>query len=324
MHLKESHDHQHGLFNHHHDHSHDGDHSSKGQTFKRALIAGIVINMIYVCAEFLAGIVFDSVGLLSDAGHNLSDVASLILSLAAVIIAGRSISKGYTYGYGKSTILASLLNSIILLGTVAFIVYESIEKFSNPRPVTGSVIAWVAALGILVNAATAFLFFSGKDKDLNIKGAWLHMIADALVSSGVVLSGIVISLTGWSVIDPVIGLMIAGVILASTWELLRESFRLTLDGVPQNFDIDKITEMMKSVSGVVEVHHLHLWALSTSETAMTAHLVVSELCSVDEITRIKDQVKSLLKEEGITHATLETEPDNQVCESREHTVSDAD
>lgn len=276
---------------HHHQHdSHGARHSCMGMNFKKALIAGIVINLIYVGAEFISGMVFDSVGLISDAGHNLSDVVSLILSLASVIVASRSVTSGFTYGYGKSTILVSLVNSILLLFTVVFIVYESIDKFANPRPVAGSIIAWVAALGILVNALTAFLFFSGKDKDINIKGAWLHMIADALVSLGVVISGMVISWTGWSMIDPIMGLIIAGVILASTWGLLCESFRLTLDGVPSGFDTNKILIKMKSVSGVKDVHHLHLWALSTTEVALTAHLVLPCDSSAEEIDKIKNCV----------------------------------
>lgn len=212
---------------------HDHHHHLPVDHLNRAFVLGIVLNLVFVCVEFGAGLWFDSVALISDAGHNLSDVVSLVLSLIAFRLARVKPTASYTYGYRKSTVLVSLLNACILLVAVGVILVESVRKLYDPQPVDGDSIAWVAGIGIVINAFTAWLFIRDKEKDLNVKGAYLHMAADTLVSVGVLVSGIVIRLTGWYAIDPVVGIAIALVILFSTSKLLHDSLRLSLDGVPR-------------------------------------------------------------------------------------------
>lgn len=298
-----------------HVHSHHSDaahshHVHEVNSLNKAFIWGIALNLSFVIAEFLAGYFYHSIGLMSDAGHNLSDVATLLLSLLAFRLANFKSNKRYTYGYKKSTVLISLLNAVILLFAVGFIVVESIKKLSNPQPMEGSVIAWVAGIGVLVNAGTAMLFIKQKDKDLNVKGAYLHMAADALVSIGVVVSGIVISWTGWYIIDPIIGLLVAVIILFSTWNLLHDSIRLSLDGVPPQIDVEEITQLIQSIPGVVSTHHLHLWAISTTENALTTHVVVNDF---NQNPEIKQAIRHILAEQGIPHVTLEFELKNEDC-----------
>lgn len=283
---------------HHHDHHHEI------TSLNKAFIIGITLNLAFVVAEFAAGFWYNSLGLLSDAGHNLGDVASLVLAMLAFRLAKVHPTASYTYGYKKSTVLVSLLNAVILLVAVGIIIAESITKLFHPRPVEGDAIAWVAGIGVVINAVTAWLFMKDKDKDLNVKGAYLHMAADALVSVGVVISGIVIAHTGWYIIDPVIGLIIALVIIYSTWGLLRDSLRLSLDGVPAGTDIEKVEKAMHAVEGVQGVHHLHIWAISTTETALTAHVSIDDLSDME---RIKQEIKHELQHVGIYHATLEFE-----------------
>lgn len=289
----------------HHDHHHH-----QISSLNRAFIIGIVLNLGFVLAEFGAGFWFNSLGLLSDAGHNLSDVASLILAMLAFRLAKVHPTSKYTYGLKKSTVLVSLLNAVILLIAVGIIIAESIEKFLHPQPVEGGAIAWVAGIGVLINGFTAWLFLKDKDKDLNVKGAYLHMAADALVSVGVVVSGIIIIYTGWYIIDPIIGIVIALVIVYSTWGLLRDSLRLSLDGVPAGTDLSQIEEAMTSVEGVESIHHLHVWAISTTETALTAHIVLSDLSRMEEI---KEEIKHRLVHAGVQHATLEFELPTAPC-----------
>lgn len=292
---------------HHADHSHS---HHAITSLNKAFIIGITLNLVFVAAEFGVGFWYHSLGLLSDAGHNLSDVASLVLAMLAFRLAKVHATPRYTYGYKKSTILVSLLNAVILLIAVGVIVAESIGKLLRPRPVDGDVIAWVAGIGVVVNAVTAWLFLREKDKDLNVKGAYLHMAADALVSVGVVISGIVINLTGWYVIDPVIGLLIAGIIVYSTWGLLRDSVRLSLDGVPAGMDIKEVKQLICSVPGVRSIHHLHVWAISTTETALTVHVVMEDVPGME---KIKCAVKRKLTEAGIRHVTLEMETPLSDC-----------
>jgi cation diffusion facilitator family transporter len=259
-----------------HEHSHQHSHTINAESLNKAFIIGIVLNLAFVVIEFAAGFWFNSLALLSDAGHNLSDVVSLVLALLAFRLAKIKANEHYTYGYKKSTILVSLLNAVILLVAVGAIVIESIHKLSNPAVVPGGAIAWVAGVGVLINAFTAFLFMKDKEKDLNVKGAYLHMAADALVSVGVLVAGIVISRTGWYIIDPIIGLIVAVVILISTWDLLHDSLRLTLDGVPASIDSQKVVEAIRVLPGVDDVHHIHIWAISTTENALTAHIVLKQ------------------------------------------------
>lgn len=295
---------------HSHADSHDHHHHHQVSSLNRAFIIGIVLNIGFVLAEFGAGFWFDSLGLLSDAGHNLSDVASLILAMLAFRLAKVSPTSKYTYGLKKSTVLVSLLNAVILLIAVGIIISESITKFIHPQPVEGGAIAWVAGIGVLINGFTAWLFLKDKDKDLNVKGAYLHMAADALVSIGVVISGILIIYTGWYIIDPIIGIVIALVIVYSTWGLLRDSLRLSLDGVPVGTNLSEIEEVMTSVSGVENIHHLHVWAISTTETALTAHVVLSDISRMEEI---KEEVKHQLSDIGVQHVTLEMELPSAAC-----------
>lgn len=297
--------HEHGHSHHHHVHNFD--------SLNKAFVLGIVLNSLFVVFEFVAGFFSNSAGLLSDAGHNLSDVASLLLALIAFRLAKRGSNKVYTYGYKKSTILISLLNAMILFVAVGIVIYESIEKFIKPEDVDGGAIAWVAAIGVAVNGLTAWLFMKDKDRDLNVKGAYLHMAADALVSVGVVISGVIIKYTGLTVVDPVIGLIIACVIIYSTWELLQSSVRLSLDGVPANVDIEALMQEVSSLNGIVDIHHLHVWAISTTENAATAHVVISDL---KDMQRIKLEIKHEMAEHGIGHATLEFEEVG--CECNEH------
>lgn len=294
-----------------HDH-HEHSHSHAITSLNKAFILGIILNLGFVAAEFVAGFMTNSMGLLSDAGHNLSDVASLVLAMLAFRLAKVQSNKKYTYGYKKSTVLVSLLNAVILLVAVGIIIAESIEKILHPEPVAGNVIIWVAGIGVVINAFTAWLFMKDKEKDLNVKGAYLHMAADALVSIGVVISGIVIVHTGWYMIDPIIGLVIAAVIIYSTWSLLHDSIRLSLDGVPVNINRDEIEKLIRSVKGVKDVHHMHIWAISTTETALTAHIVVDT--DMSRMEEIKHEIKHLLEYKEISHATLEFETPNVACE----------
>ena len=294
------------------EHSHQHSHAINAESLNKAFIIGIVLNLAFVVIEFAAGFWFDSLALLSDAGHNLSDVVSLVLALLAFRLAKVKANERYTYGYKKSTILVSLLNAVILLVAVGAIVIESIHKLSNPAVVPGGAIAWVAGVGVLINAFTAFLFMKDKEKDLNVKGAYLHMAADALVSVGVLVAGIIISRTGWYIIDPIIGLIVAVVILISTWNLLHDSLRLTLDGVPTSIDSQKVVEAIRALPGVDDVHHIHIWAISTTENALTAHIVLKQPESMQEV---KPLIRHRLEDFGIGHATLEFEVPGEHCEA---------
>lgn len=295
-----------------HEHSHQHSHAINAESLNKAFIIGIVLNLAFVVIEFAAGFWFDSLALLSDAGHNLSDVVSLVLALLAFRLAKVKANERYTYGYKKSTILVSLLNAVILLVAVGAIVIESIHKLSNPAVVPGGAIVWVAGVGVLINAFTAFLFMKDKEKDLNVKGAYLHMAADALVSVGVLVAGIVISRTGWYIIDPIIGLIVAVVILISTWNLLHDSLRLTLDGVPTSIDSQKVVEAIRALPGVDDVHHIHIWAISTTENALTAHIVLKQPEGMQEV---KHLIRHRLEDFGIGHATLEFEVPGEHCEA---------
>ena len=287
---------------HHHDHT--------VTSLNKAFIWGIALNVGFVVVEFAVGLCYGSMGLLSDAGHNLSDVASLLLAMLAFRLAQARATPKYTYGYKKSTVLISLLNSVILLIAVGVIVAESIGRMLHPEPVVGGAIAWTAGVGVAINGFTAWLFMKDKDRDLNVKGAYLHMAADALVSVGVLVSGLVISWTGWTVVDPIVGLAVAGVIVASVWSLTRDSLRLSLDGVPGGIDIAEIERKMEAVPGVRAVHHIHIWAISTTENALTAHVVLDSLSRMEEV---KHALKELLGRSEIPHATLEFESVSERC-----------
>ena len=294
---------------HHHHHNHVQEQSLNG-----IFILSIILNVVFVLVESGVGIWQNSLSLLSDAGHNLSDVFSLVLVLVAFRLAKVKSNEHYTYGYRKSTVLISLLNAVILLVAVGAIVIESIHKFSEPTDVNGIAVSWTAGVGILINGATALLLMREQKNDLNVRGAFLHMAADTLVSVGVVISGIVIAYTGWTVIDPIVSLIIAVVILISTWELLSDSLRLAVDGIPDGVELKEIKQQLTADEHVKDVHHIHVWAISTTETALTAHVVVDDLSCWPEVS---EHLKHELEEHGIAHATLEPETEECHCHNRE-------
>lgn len=303
-----------------HDHNHHHHHDLKIADVNQALILGIVLNVVFVCLEVLAGLWYNSLALLSDAGHNFSDVIALVLALVAFKLLAIAPNENYTYGYRRTTILAALINAIILLVAVGMILWESIDRWFNPVVIDGTTTAMIATVGIVINGLTAWLFVKDKDKDLNIKGAYLHMLADTLVSVGVVISGLLISFTDWYVIDTIMSWVIVATIMLSTWSLLKDSIRLSLDGVPKGIDLADIRQKILKTQQVVAVHHIHIWALSTTENAMTAHLVVDANCSFKDASRVKKDVKHLLEHENIRHATLELEQDGEKCSSVDCTI----
>ena len=273
-------------------------------------IVAVVINLLFVAAETTAGLLGHSMSLLSDAGHNLSDVFCLLLALLAFRLAQTHATKRFTYGYRKSSILISLLNAIILLVAVGGIAVESIRKIAHPAPVDGALVTWTAAAAIVVNGFTAWML-SRRQHDINTRGAFLHMLADTLVSAAVVVSGLIITHTGFSLIDPIMGLVVAAVILVSTWQLLSESLRMSVDAVPEDIDPDAIVALMKQTHGVLDIHHLHIWPISTTETALTAHVVIADSSQLDTVTHA---LKTLLAAQGIAHSTLELETPSSHCD----------
>ena len=295
----------------HHHHHH---HSAPSQSLNGIFILSIILNSLFVLIEAGVGLWQNSLSRLSDAGHNLSDVFSLLLVLIAFRLAKVQRNERFTYGYRKSTILISLLNAVILLVAVGAIVIESIHKFSEPVDVNGIAVSWTAGVGILINGATALLLMRDQKSDLNVRGAFLHMAADTMVSVGVVISGIVIHYTGWTVIDPIVSLIIAAVILISTWELLSDSLKLAVDGIPDGIDFQEIEQLLVEERHVKGTHHIHVWAISTTETALTAHVVLDDLSYWPEVT---ERLKHSLAEHGITHATLEPETPDSHCHDPE-------
>ena len=295
----------------HHHHHH---HVAPTQSLSGIFILSIILNGLFVLIEAGVGLWQDSLSLLSDAGHNLSDVFSLVLVLIAFRLAKVQQNKRFTYGYRKSTVLISLLNAVILLVAVGAIVIESIHKFSEPTEVNGIAVSWTAGVGILINGATALLLMRGQKSDLNVRGAFLHMAADTLVSIGVVISGILIYYTGWTIIDPIVSLIIAAVILVSTWELLSDSLKLAVDGVPDGVELQEIEQLFVAEEHVKGTHHIHVWAISTTETALTAHVVIDNLSYWPQIS---ERLKHRLAEHGIRHATLEVETEDCHCQNLE-------
>lgn len=283
----------------------DNTHNHGPVNYNRAFAIGVLLNFGFVIAEVIFGITADSLALLADAGHNLSDVAGLLLAWGASVLSHLRPTARRTYGYRSTTIMAALVNAVILLVAVGGIALESVQRFKNPAPAAGETIIIVAAIGVVINTVTALLFFAGRKKDLNIRGAFLHMASDAGVSVGVVLAGIGLMTTGWMWIDPLVSLVIVAIILVSTWGLLKESMNLALQAVPAGIDTEMVSDYLSRLPGVTAVHDLHIWAISTTETALTAHLVKPDPIDDDVlITRVR---RDLFENFGIDHMTLQWE-----------------
>ena len=293
--MAEHHDHEHGISGHQH----------APASFGRAFAIGIALNLAYVVGEVFYGVVAHSLALLADAGHNLGDVLSLAGAWFASILGKRRPSGRYTYGLRRSSILAALSNAIVLLVITGGIAWEGIQRLLDPQPVGGSIIMVVAAVGIAVNGFTAFLFMAGRKDDLNIKGAFLHMASDAVVALGVVIAGAVILWTGWLWLDPAISLIVSVVIVVGTWGLLRDSTSLALDAVPPGVDQTKVASFLGKLPGITNVHDLHIWGMSTTETALTAHLVRPGAVLDDDM--LHDACEELKEHFGISHATFQIE-----------------
>jgi cobalt-zinc-cadmium efflux system protein len=289
----------------HHEHSH----SHQQNNFNKAFGIGIVLNVIYILVEVFYGLLINSMALLADAGHNFSDVLGLLLAWGASYLAKTATTEKRTYGFRKSTILAAFFNAIILMIAVGAITIEAVRKLIYPEPVQGETMMIVAGIGFFINAATAFLFLRGREKDLNIKGAFIHMAADAGVSLGVVVAGFIILSTEWLWIDPAISLLIVLVITIGTWGLLKDSFQLSMDAVPKGIDLKEVGSYLKSINGVQEVHDLHIWAMSTTENALTAHLVIPGETKDDFF--LKKICGELHTKFGIEHSTIQIEKSAQ-------------
>lgn len=283
----------------HHNHSHDV------SNYNKAFAIGIVLNVIFVVIEFAYGVAAGSLALVADAGHNLSDVVSLLLAWGASRLALTHPTEKRTYGLRRATILASLASAVLLFVALGGIAWEAVGRLSSPQPVHGVTVIVVAGIGVVINTATAFLFFADQKHDLNIRAAYLHMAADAAVSLGVVFAGIVILLTGWLWIDPVLSLLVVIVILIGTWHLLQDSVNLSMDAVPEGIDVTEIRKYIMDIESVIDVHDLHVWALSTTETALTVHLVTANDRIDNELLQSMQQHLSDMF--GISHATIQIE-----------------
>ncbi len=280
---------------------HNHNHTSKN--YRKAFAIGIGLNTLYVAVEAFYGLAVNSSALLADAGHNMSDVFSLILAWAAIWISTKKPSGKYTYGLRKSTILASLFNGLLIIIASGFILWDAIQKIQNPIEIPGNTIMIVASIGLIVNTGTALMFMKGQD-DLNIKGAFLHMAADAGVTLAVLIGGLVMKYTGAFWVDPVLSFLIVGVILYGTWGLLSYSVKLAIDAVPEKIDLNEVKHFLEKIECVEEVHDLHIWAKSTTETALTAHLVIPNGCEDQLLYDIREKLHDMFE---ITHTTLQVE-----------------
>lgn len=290
---------------HHHSHGHGHGHGHEIANYNRSFAIAVILNLAFVLIETAYGIAADSLALIADAGHNLSDVASLLLAWGASVMAAKATTDKRTYGYRKATVLASLSSALLLLAALGGIGWEAAGRFFNPEPVAGKTVMVVAAIGVAINTATALLFIKGQKEDLNIRGAFLHMAADAGVSLAVVVAGVLIMLKGWLWIDPVISLVIVAVIFIGTWSLLKESMNYAMDAVPDNIDIAGIKNYLSGLDRVSHLHDLHVWPLSTTEVALTVHLVVQDDTLNNQF--IWQLQQHLHDHFGIEHATVQLE-----------------
>jgi cobalt-zinc-cadmium efflux system protein len=306
-----AHDHAHDHHSHPHDHSHGhGGHSHAPDSFGWAFAIGASLNTGFVIAELIFGYAANSLALISDAVHNLSDVIALLLAWAAAWLAQKQPTQRHTYGYRRASILAALFNAGLLLVAVGGIMVEAVNRLYSPAPVAGWTIVVVAALGVAINGFTALLFMRGRHGDLNIRGAYLHMAADAGVSLGVVVAALIIMVTGWLWLDPAISLVIAVVVFWSGWGLARDSVNLALDGVPRGIELVEVRDYLAGLEGVAEVHDLHVWAMSTNETALTAHLVRPGGTDDAFLHRVCEELSHRF---NIHHSTLQIEVGSGVC-----------
>jgi len=281
--------------------------------YGRAFAVGIGLNLAYVAAEAGFGVISGSLALLADAGHNLGDVLGLALSWGAAVLSRRGPTQRFTYGLRSSSILAALANAIILLVVTGGIAWEALLRLSHPVPVAGATVAWVAAVGILVNGFTALLFARGRSRDLNVRSAFLHMAADALVTAGVVVTGIAIALTGLAWLDPAVSLVVSAVIVYGTWGLMKDATGLALNAVPEGIDVPAVRAHLAALPGVSQVHDLHIWGMSTTETALTCHLVMPGGHPGDAaLGRLARELEARF---GIHHATIQIElaDSDEIC-----------
>ena len=297
------------------------EHIHTAKDYNRAFAIGILLNLTFVGIEFFYGQRAHSLALVADAGHNLGDVLGLALAWGAAVLSRRSPTANRTYGLRRSSILAALINAIVLLIALGAIAWEAVSRFMTPAPVAEQTVIWVAAAGILVNAVTAILFFSDREHDLNIRGAFLHMAADAAVSAGVAACGFLIMTTGWFWLDPLVSLVICAIIVAGTWGLLRDSLNLALDAVPEGIAVSAVLEYLKALPKVTGVHDLHIWGMSTTEAALTAHLVMKEPVCDDAF--LMEVEAELHKRFGIEHTTLQLESGDREIPCRCHLSSKA-
>ena len=288
-----------------HDHGHHHHHGPAGHDYGRAFLIGIVLNLGFVGVEWTAGVIAQSLALMADATHNLGDVLGLVLAWGASVLARRRPSERYTYGLRGSSILAALANAVILLLVTGGLAWEAMQRFDAPRPVEGGLMMAVAAVGVAVNGITAWLFAAGGKEDLNLRGAYMHMAADAAVSLGVVVAGALVMATGWGWLDPAVTLVVVAVIAAGTWGLLRDSLALALQAVPGGIEAAQVRSWLAELPGVTEVHDLHIWGMSTTETALTAHLVMPGGHPGDAfLGRLVHDIEHRF---GIHHVTLQVE-----------------
>ena len=281
------------------------DHNHQISNYNHAFAIGVMLNVIFVAIEAGYGLAAGSLALIADAGHNLSDVLSLLIAWGAALLATKPATEKRTYGFRKVTIMASLASAILLLVALGGITWEAIGRFFDPKPVEGMTVIAVAAIGVVINTITALLFVSGQKHDLNIRGAFLHMAADAGVSFGVVVAGIIMMVTGWLLIDPLISLLIVAVILVGTWSLLRDSMNLAIDSVPKGIDIAGIKRYLTSLENVSQIHDLHVWPMSTTEVALSVHLIiVGDSLNTDFLSKLQQQLHDRF---SIEHSTIQVE-----------------
>lgn len=286
-----------------HDHEHGPAHAKGAESFDRAFAIGIGLNLAFVAVEAFYGWKVDSLALLADAGHNLSDVIGLVLAWGGALAGRLRPDARHTYGWKRASILAAFLNALLLLVAMGSLAWEAAQRLQSPVPMAGVTIMAVAGVGVIVNAATAWLFLRGRHTDLNIRGAFVHMAADAMISAGVVLAGAVALLFGWNWLDPLVSLAIAALIVVGTWGLFRQSLHLLFDGVPESVDLHAVRALLESLPGVERVHDLHVWAMGTTDTALTAHLVMPQGTADDAF--LQQATHSLQERFAIGHVTLQ-------------------